>query len=120
MTHFIKRTWAEIDLDAAAHNFSVIRRAAGERAVVAVVKADAYGHGAARMALALRHARMTVETKGEHGVIELRKHLARYVAGRREAAALRVRLQTARTLGQIEQILLDTCGAQQYNEEAHP
>lgn len=50
MTHFIKRTWAEIDLDAAAHNFSVIRRAAGERAVVAVVKADAYGHGAARMA----------------------------------------------------------------------
>ena len=37
-----------------------------------------------------------------------------------EAAALRVRLQTARTLGQIEQILLDTCGAQQYNEEAHP
>lgn len=76
--------------------------------------------GAARMALALRHARMTVETKGEHGVIELRKHLARYVAGRREAAALRVRLQTARTFGQIEQILLDTCGAQQYNEEAHP
>ena len=51
MTHFIKRTWAEIDLDAAAHNFYCnAPMPAGERAVVAVVKADAYGHGAARMA----------------------------------------------------------------------
>ena len=66
---------------------------------------------AARMQMALRHARMTVEDKGAHGVIELRKHLARYLSGRRDAAALRARLNTASTLGQIEEILLDTCGA---------
>ena len=62
-----------------------------------------------RMRLAIRHARMTVEAKGPHGVIELRKHLARYISGKREAAALRARLNTAKTLGQIEEILLDTC-----------
>lgn len=65
----------------------------------------------ARMNLALRHARMTVEEKGDYGIIELRKHLARYISGRREAAALRARLNSAKTLEQIEEILLDTCGA---------
>lgn len=50
MMHFVKRTWAQIDLDAAACNFSEIRRAVGECAIVAVIKADAYGHGAVRMA----------------------------------------------------------------------
>jgi alanine racemase len=40
-------TWAEIDLDALAANFRVVRRAAGgEVKMMAVVKADAYGHGA--------------------------------------------------------------------------
>lgn len=37
--------WAEIDLDALAHNFQLIQRRAGSAAVCAVVKADAYGHG---------------------------------------------------------------------------
>ena len=74
---------------------------------------------AARTAMALRHARMAAAYGGERALIELRKHLARYVGGRRAAASLRARLQTARTLGQIEEILLDTRTAQQYNEEAH-
>ncbi|HEV2883002.1 MAG TPA: alanine racemase [Pyrinomonadaceae bacterium] len=40
-------TWAEIDLDALAANFRAVRRAVGnEVGVMAVVKADAYGHGA--------------------------------------------------------------------------
>ena len=38
-------TWAEIDLDAISANFDAIRQKAG-CAVMAVVKADAYGHGA--------------------------------------------------------------------------
>ncbi|MDX6696339.1 MAG: alanine racemase [Blastocatellia bacterium] len=44
-------TWAEINLDALAANFQAVRGrvAAGVR-VMAVVKADAYGHGAARCA----------------------------------------------------------------------
>ncbi|HZG51836.1 MAG TPA: alanine racemase [Pyrinomonadaceae bacterium] len=41
-------TWAEIDLDALAANFRAVRRSVGsEVRVMAVVKADAYGHGAA-------------------------------------------------------------------------
>lgn len=40
-------TWAEIDLDALAANFHTVRRMVGsEVSVMAVVKADAYGHGA--------------------------------------------------------------------------
>jgi len=41
------RTWAEIDLDALTHNFNEIRRVTSPDAkILAVVKADAYGHGA--------------------------------------------------------------------------
>ena len=44
-------TWAEIDLDALAANFQTVRRLVGsEVKVMAVVKADAYGHGAVRCA----------------------------------------------------------------------
>ncbi len=40
-------TWADIDLDALAANFHTIRRLVGAKVkVMAVVKADAYGHGA--------------------------------------------------------------------------
>ena len=49
-------TWAEIDLKALAHNVRELRRATDSRAaLMAVVKADGYGHGAlqvARVALA--------------------------------------------------------------------
>lgn len=37
---------AEISLEALSQNLSAIRKLAGSRAVIAVVKADAYGHGA--------------------------------------------------------------------------
>lgn len=42
---FDAHCWAEIDLDALAHNFHLIQEKAGSAAVCAVVKADAYGHG---------------------------------------------------------------------------
>ncbi len=47
-------TWAEVDLDAIARNVARLDRRAGSAAVMAVVKADGYGHGlvpAARAAL---------------------------------------------------------------------
>ena len=44
--------WAEIDLDALAHNVGVLRRVVAPSAVWAVVKADAYGHGAVAVAAA--------------------------------------------------------------------
>lgn len=41
-----KRTWAEIDLDAIAHNMREIRKITNKNAqIMAVVKADAYSHG---------------------------------------------------------------------------
>jgi alanine racemase len=40
-------SWAEIDLDAVAHNLREVRRVSRPQArIMAVVKADAYGHGA--------------------------------------------------------------------------
>jgi alanine racemase len=51
----VRWAWAEIDLDAISHNVHVVRRAVAPSGVWAVVKADAYGHGAvdvARTALA--------------------------------------------------------------------
>ncbi|MDX6271890.1 MAG: alanine racemase [Acidobacteriota bacterium] len=48
VTRYARPTWAEIDLDALAANFQAVRRCVGrEVKVMAVVKADAYGHGAA-------------------------------------------------------------------------
>lgn len=44
-TAFDAHCWAEIDLDALAHNFRLIQKRAAPAAVCAVVKADAYGHG---------------------------------------------------------------------------
>lgn len=42
---FERRCWAEIDLDRLRENFKIVQKAAGEAEVMAVVKANAYGHG---------------------------------------------------------------------------
>jgi alanine racemase len=45
------RCWVEVDLDALRHNVAAIRRRIGPNAkLMAVVKADAYGHGLAQVA----------------------------------------------------------------------
>ena len=48
--------WAEIDLDALAHNTRVLKRQAGSAALAAVVKANAYGHGVVAVAQAVLEA----------------------------------------------------------------
>ena len=46
----LRRTWAEIDLDALAHNYQQARRLTGPAVkYLGVVKADAYGHGAVQI-----------------------------------------------------------------------
>jgi len=46
MDYKLNRAWAEIDLDAVAHNVREIKSFIGERVeMMGVVKADAYGHG---------------------------------------------------------------------------
>jgi alanine racemase len=63
-----RRTRARIDLAAFADNVRLAARLAGTAQVLAVVKADAYGHGAAvlaRTALAAGAAKLGVATAGE-------------------------------------------------------
>lgn len=50
MKEILRRTWAEIDLDALARNYEQVRKCMDPKAkLCCVVKADAYGHGAVRM-----------------------------------------------------------------------
>jgi len=50
----IRAAWAEVDLDALAHNMREVRRLADKDALVtAVIKADGYGHGAKKIAQTL-------------------------------------------------------------------
>lgn len=46
MEKIMRPVWAEIDLDILANNMKNIKKLAGNKEVMAVVKADAYGHGA--------------------------------------------------------------------------
>ncbi len=43
---FTKRAWVEIDIDKIIENYNSIKSSANGRKIFAVVKADAYGHGA--------------------------------------------------------------------------
>lgn len=47
------RTWAEINMSALSHNFELIKKTAKSPKICAVVKANAYGHGAVAVAKAL-------------------------------------------------------------------
>jgi alanine racemase len=74
-TFAVRPTWAEVDLDALAANFREVRRLVGhEVKVMAVVKADAYGHGAVECArrLAAEGAEWFAVALPEEG-IELRR-----------------------------------------------
>ena len=47
---------ASIDIDALQHNFTVVRRHAPHSKIIAVLKANAYGHGLLQVAHALAQA----------------------------------------------------------------
>ena len=55
MKNFYHRTWAEIDLDVLKKNIDIIRSYAGDKDIIAIVKANAYGHGDAETAKALNN-----------------------------------------------------------------
>ena len=46
MFRHLRPVWAEVDLDRLAHNMREIRKAAKSKDIIAVIKADGYGHGA--------------------------------------------------------------------------
>ncbi|MBV1857561.1 MAG: alanine racemase, partial [Nannocystaceae bacterium] len=52
----VRPTFAEIDLGALQHNLAAVQSHVGSARVLAVVKADAYGHGSARASAAFVEA----------------------------------------------------------------
>jgi len=49
--------WVEVDLDSIRHNYNEVKRLVGTKVkIMAIVKADAYGHGAVRVAKSLVEA----------------------------------------------------------------
>ncbi len=52
---FLHRTWAEIDISALKHNFNILKAKASNSKIMAVVKADGYGHSACDIAPVLEN-----------------------------------------------------------------
>jgi len=50
MNNIMRQVWAEIDLDAVKFNIRNIKKIVKDKEIIAVVKADAYGHGAIDLA----------------------------------------------------------------------
>ena len=56
----------------------------------------------------LRHAEMLIELKGEHtAILEMRKHAAWYLAGRKNASAIRRGLNEVSSFTELKEILAD-------------
>jgi alanine racemase len=67
------RVWAEIDKSAVRHNLAAIRQRVGDTRVMAVLKANAYGHGAVEMAKLLATEGVDAIGVGDSGeALELR------------------------------------------------
>ena len=45
MNNFYKRAWSEVNLDVLKQNIAVIRGICPQKEIIAIVKANAYGHG---------------------------------------------------------------------------
>ena len=68
-----ERCWAEIDLDAVRHNAQVARERSGAGELIAIVKANAYGHGLVEIARALREQADLFGVANLHEANELRE-----------------------------------------------
>ncbi len=51
-----RHAWVSIDLEAIRHNYRLLKKISGGNRLIAVVKADAYGHGATEVTKALPSA----------------------------------------------------------------
>ena len=72
---FLKRTWIDIDLDKLTANYRTACELAPDALVTCVIKSNAYGHGAVRIAQALQAAGcMSFAVSCAREAIELRKH----------------------------------------------
>ena len=72
---FVKRTWIDIDLDKLIANYRTACDLSPEALVTCVIKSNAYGHGAVRVAQALAQAGCeSFAVSCAREAIELRKH----------------------------------------------
>lgn len=55
LLNYLHRAWAEIDISALIHNFKLIKDSAKESKIMAVVKANAYGHSVGDIAPVLQN-----------------------------------------------------------------
>ena len=76
MTTAIYRCWAEIDRSALRHNAAVVRERIGSAELLAVVKADAYGHGMIGVAQALANDAQLFGVANLEEAIALRNELS--------------------------------------------
>ena len=72
MTTETYRCWAEIDQSALRHNAGVVRENIGSAELLAVVKADAYGHGLIGVAQALANEAQLFGVANLEEAIQLR------------------------------------------------
>ncbi len=92
--------WVIIDLAALHHNFSRVRTLAPSSKIIAVVKAEAYGHGLIRIARALQQT-------DAFGVACLEEAIALREAGIRQAVILLEGPYAAAELHDIDRLQLD-------------
>ena len=87
------------------------------REVRAALNEDRYAprEGPDLVAHILRHGELELAAKGDHGMVELRKHLPLYFTGKRGASALKKALSQVKTMEELRGILLDRDGCDQYN-----
>ncbi len=72
---FEKRCFAQVDLDAIVHNYNYVSNTINDAKIMAVVKANAYGHGALAVAkLLLQNGAQYFGVSGLHEALELRKN----------------------------------------------
>lgn len=74
--------------------------------IIRALEGESYTHPTweERRETAMRHARMALAEKGDHAIVALRKHLAFYLRGAKDAAKLRTRINTCKTLEELRQI----------------
>ncbi|WP_071458902.1 alanine racemase [Bacillus massilinigeriensis] len=107
--HYYRDTWAEIDLDKISRNLKRIKDYIGDKTdIIAVVKADAYGHGAletAEAALEAGASRLAVAFLDEAFALRqagVRSPILVIGASRPEDAALAAKQEIALTVFQAE------------------
>ena len=108
---FLKRTWIDIDLDKLVTNYCTACKLAPDALVTCVIKSNAYGHGAVRVAQALQEAGCeSFAVSCAREALELRKHGVHgeiFVMGLTEKQALPDVIQKGITLtaGSVQDLL---------------